>query len=1161
MQGNIVLVGMPGSGKTTIAKMVSELTGRRMFDTDEEVQKFCGKTIREIFESDGEAHFRDLETEVIKRVSAVSDGRIIATGGGAVLRGENVEALKRTGRVVYISRPLSMLEPSPDRPLADSREKLNKLEFQRLDCYLDSADYLINAEKSPEDAADTLVKLIKGQCRRTAVFEPSSPEGEITAPPSKSMTHRMLIMASLSEGTSVVSNYAENDDVLATADCLGRLGAEFHAENGTVSVIGTDIFEKKQETELFCRESGSTLRFLIPLCLLSGEKFVLSGEKNLMDRPVSVYEDICREKGYLFDRSGGSITVRGPLEAGEYTVRGDVSSQFVSGLLMALPLLEADSTIHILPPVTSRPYIDMTIAAMKEFGVRASWKDENTIEVPGGQKYMAKDVTVEGDWTNAAYFHALGVTVKGLDPNSLQGDRICVELMDRLRKGYCEIDLSDNPDLGPLLFAYAAMNHGARFTGISRLRYKESDRVAAMKEELEGAGATFLSSEDEVEVRPGVIQPGLVQSHGDHRIAMSMSVLAAYAGGHIMDAEAVSKSYPDFFEELRNCNVRVRENIGFDYISSTVCIGNVTVPDVFTRKPRIVASVCGTDIPSVIGNLKKCRGNCDMAELRADFFVHVGDRDELLELLKKCRETLGDIPLIFTLRTSGEGGRVSLDDHEYEAINLWAAGSGCVDAIDLEVLRKSAVLPRLLESIHGKGIPVIGSCHDFEKTPPEDVMVSDLVSIDAKGADIAKVSVMPKSREDVFSVLRVCEKARRIIGKSVTAISMSENGVITRICAGAFGSDLAYGYSGAPAAPGQIEAGELGRLIKVFSGPARFGFANSIYEGVCYGLIGERTDLLCLLGDPVIHSKSPFIHNTSFGYLGLDMRYLPFRVDRYNLKTAVDGLRRIGVRGWNLTMPVKTAMVPLCDELSPEAELCGSVNTVVNRNGKLFGTSTDGIGWIRSAAEAGVDIKGRKLVILGSGGAGKSVISACAVKGAAKIDIFRRKNSKWDDDAAFAEKVSSSTECAVSLHDISDLDDLRRCLDGADILVNATSVGMSVNPGCLIPDPGYLHEGLVVSDMIYEPEETELLRMAREEGLMTVGGEGMLLYQAAESFRNWTGQEMPLDIVREKLSHETKESIIEYNTIRIHTGDLDYGYKDRTWKQKLRDWFRARHNK
>ena len=395
-----------------------------------------------------------------------------------------------------------------------------------------------------------------------AVFVPSSPRGTVQAPPSKSMAHRLLICAGLARGQSTVRGVAFSQDIEATLDGLEALGARISRNGDTVAVTGADPSLCKGGP-VPCRESGSTLRFLIPLALTGSAPVTFTGSQTLFSRPLSVYAALAEEKGFFFAPASDRVTVRGPLRCGEYRVAGNVSSQFISGLLFALPLLAGESRLTLLPPVESRSYVDLTLSALKQFGVAA---EENGLEftAPGGQTYLPRDVTVEGDASNAAFLEALNlaggrVTVTGLDERSLQGDRIYPALFAALDKGFCTVDLSDCPDLGPVLFAAAALRQGARFTGVRRLRWKESDRVGAMAAELEKCGVRVTAGEDEATVIPRALHaPDTpLDGHNDHRIVMALSVLLTRLGGTVRGAEAVRKSFPDFFERLKALHTEV----------------------------------------------------------------------------------------------------------------------------------------------------------------------------------------------------------------------------------------------------------------------------------------------------------------------------------------------------------------------------------------------------------------------------------------------------------------------------------------------------------------------------------------------------------------------------------------------------------------------------
>ena len=393
-----------------------------------------------------------------------------------------------------------------------------------------------------------------------------SARGEIAAPPSKSMAHRLLIAAAMSEGESTVRGIAPSADVLATLDCIRALGAEAELCADTARVRGVNMRNTSPKEPLFCRESGSTLRFLIPVAWLSGNQTILRGAPSLMRRPMDIYENLAHEKGIGFVKCGDGITVCGPLTAGDYRVAGNVSSQFISGLLFALPLADGDSRILLTPPVESRSYIDLTVAALGAFGVTVAWESETVLSIKGGQSYTARDCEVEGDYSNAAFLDALGllggeVTVTGLADDSLQGDRVYRAYFDALRSGSPTLSIGDCPDLGPILFAMAAALNGATFTGTRRLRIKESDRVEAMTAELAKFGVSFEIGEDYVTIHPTKIQVPKqpLLGHNDHRIVMSCAVLATLTGGVIEGAEAVTKSFPDFFDRIRKLGLEVEE--------------------------------------------------------------------------------------------------------------------------------------------------------------------------------------------------------------------------------------------------------------------------------------------------------------------------------------------------------------------------------------------------------------------------------------------------------------------------------------------------------------------------------------------------------------------------------------------------------------------------
>lgn len=396
-------------------------------------------------------------------------------------------------------------------------------------------------------------------------IEKSKAKGTVLAPPSKSKAHRALICGALSQGGEI-KNIEYSNDISATLDCLEKLGATVQ-KNGNTVKIGGLMPSEITETVLDCRESGSTLRFLIPICMLSGKKIILTGSKRLFERNLTIYEDVAKMNGIVFEKHENHLVVCGKIKSGNYKIAGNISSQFISGLLFALPILSGDSVVEIIGDYESEPYVDLTLDTLKDFGVEIK-KSENTYKICGNQSYKSRTVTVEGDYSNAAFldgFNLLGgdVTVTGLDENSVQGDKIYKDMFYNLSHGEKSFDLSDCPDLAPVMFALSAMFGETHFTGTRRLKIKESDRAEAMAQELKKFGIKTEVYENEVTVYGGTVKTPTqnLDGHNDHRIVMALSLLCSVTGGTINGTEAVSKSYPDYFEKIKSLGIVVKNEI------------------------------------------------------------------------------------------------------------------------------------------------------------------------------------------------------------------------------------------------------------------------------------------------------------------------------------------------------------------------------------------------------------------------------------------------------------------------------------------------------------------------------------------------------------------------------------------------------------------------
>lgn len=396
-----------------------------------------------------------------------------------------------------------------------------------------------------------------------AKFKACKLQGEIEAPPSKSMAHRYLIGAALSKTTCQISGIDYSEDILASMDCLKALGARIIAEGDTVTINAEAFMENLDKPVLNCRESGSTLRFFIPLALCLGKEVVFQGSTRLLERPLDVYEELCERNHFTLIKNENAVIVCGKLQSGAYTIRGDISSQFITGLVFALVYLDEEASIEILPPFESRSYVNLTIDSLRSFGADVEFVDEYHIEI---RKSLMKSFSgkIEGDYSNAAFLDAFNYTgsdvkVQNLKKESLQGDRVYTEYFKKIAEGTPELDISDCPDLGPVLFALAALKNGATFTGTDRLKAKESDRGMAMHEELQKLGGGLVFGENSIVVPKQTLEDKgqALCGHNDHRIVMAMSVILAKIGGRIEGAEAVRKSYPNFFADIQGLGAKV----------------------------------------------------------------------------------------------------------------------------------------------------------------------------------------------------------------------------------------------------------------------------------------------------------------------------------------------------------------------------------------------------------------------------------------------------------------------------------------------------------------------------------------------------------------------------------------------------------------------------
>lgn len=392
-------------------------------------------------------------------------------------------------------------------------------------------------------------------------------KGALTTRPSKSFAHRYLIASALSNSESTISNVDFSNDIIATLNCIHAYGKKHFREFDRHEVRFASESVKNFNPTFDCNESGTTLRIFMPIAMQKYEKTNFIGSDRLIERGVDVYEQTF--KYVRFYKNKFNIETNGLIDAGKYELPGNISSQYISGLLYALPLLSGDSEIKITTDLESKNYVLMTLEVLNNYGIDIETNinlsediknsDQNiTFKIPGNQKYIAKNFSIEGDYSNAAFIDAFNyfdseIILNGLNPHSLQSDKVYKEHFETLNKGFATIDISNCIDLGPILITFAALKNGARFINTERLKIKESDRGNVIAEELRKCGADINVLENEIIVNKKELQKPTttLYSHNDHRIAMSLSLLSTMFDIEIEDSECVSKSYPGYFNDLK----------------------------------------------------------------------------------------------------------------------------------------------------------------------------------------------------------------------------------------------------------------------------------------------------------------------------------------------------------------------------------------------------------------------------------------------------------------------------------------------------------------------------------------------------------------------------------------------------------------------------------
>ncbi|MCR4651845.1 MAG: hypothetical protein K5662_08845 [Lachnospiraceae bacterium] len=392
---------------------------------------------------------------------------------------------------------------------------------------------------------------------------PGQLNGRLTAPPSRSYAHRYIICAALSRGTSIIHNFVPNDDLITTLEAMKVMGCEYSISGTELTITGTSA-ELINRLHFDCKNSLSTLRILIPISMVFSRDVIFTGTPELLEQGLSAFKEMFIKKGISVMQTSGEIHINGEFTPGRFEFPNTINRQYVSGMFFALPRLSKNSILRVKSPIDYRSYIDMTLDALKTSGVYISELLPGIFNIKGNQSYKGSDMTLEGDWVSGANllcYNYIGsnVTVLGLNEESLQIDKDAVSLMDKLAEGNCSINISNYLDLGPLLFAMAAVKEGATFTGIRKLREKEPNRINSMIEELKAFNVKCIVSDDSIVVpKVQLKRPDMpVSSHNDSRIAMALTFLLSITGGIMSDAEIINNHYPAFYDDLSALGLKV----------------------------------------------------------------------------------------------------------------------------------------------------------------------------------------------------------------------------------------------------------------------------------------------------------------------------------------------------------------------------------------------------------------------------------------------------------------------------------------------------------------------------------------------------------------------------------------------------------------------------
>ena len=534
--------------------------------------------------------------------------------------------------------------------------------------------------------------------------------------------------------------------------------------------------------------------------------------------------------------------------------------------------------------------------------------------------------------------------------------------------------------------------------------------------------------------------------------------------------------------------------------------------------PKVVACALAGGSDALVQQVRQARAaGADIVEWRADFYEDLCDTAAVLAQCARMKQEAGKVPLLFTVRGVREGGRAEMSPEGYVKLLSAVIDAHAADIVDVEFSIGAQVFDELARRAHASGVEVLASQHVLNATPSAAEMCQRLAAMQAAGADIVKLATMATTVQDAMRLAAAASSFSHSDGAVPTcALAMGADGALTRVLGQAFGSALTFASLGDQSAPGQLTLPQTRAFVDKMDESLVQGRFSEL---AAIGLLDPDCRLVALLGAPVGHSLSPAIHNLSLADAGIDAFYVAAECTVDRLPAALDAFAKNPAWvGCNVTMPCKQEVIRHLDGLDDAAALSGAVNTIAKVNGKLRGYNTDGVGFVESLRQAGVDVAGKKVCILGGGGAARAVAVQCALDGAAGICLAVRVSSaRLAASKSLLSSLATEASCSCALADYDDAAQMHAALGACDILVNATPVGMGADASAMPIDARLLHPGMVVADLVYYPQDTNLIKAARLQGCTTISGLGMLLAQAAASERIWFDVDMNMQNVVEGL--------------------------------------------